>query len=257
MTVKDLFKKIEDGENVTICCVGDSITYGETHCRPEETYTAKLASEFSIKYPKYTICRYDGIFNGEEKQPLAGYDGPILVHSGSEGSIEIIRSGVGGDTVARLIKRINDFTTLLPNGIKPDLITIMTGINDALQQDPDKYVLPEKFAENYRNLLNLIKNRLPDTAIVLLTPSYNCHGVQKENCLEAYCDEVKKLSTDFKIPLIDVHELWMQHLISGSEHFGQRDWLSDISYDACHPTPIGAEMTAKLVFERLNDLKNI
>lgn len=211
--------------------------------------------EFAIKYPKHTIWRCDGIFKGEEKQPLAGYDGPILVHSGSEGNIEIIRSGVRGDTVARLIKRINDFTTLLPNGAKPELLTIMVGINDALQQDLDKYVLPEKFEENYRNLLNLLKNRLPDTAIVLLTPTYNCHGILEESCLEAYCDKMRKLSSDSRVPLIDVHELWMQHLIPGSEHFRQHDWLSEISYDACHPTPIGVEMTAKWIFEKLLELK--
>ena len=59
---------------------------------------------------------------------------------------------------------------------------------------------------------------------------------------------------EYSLPLIDVHSLWMNHLIPGSEHFGQRDWLSDSKYDSCHPTPLGAEMTARYIFDSMVSL---
>lgn len=251
MKVTDFFRKIESKEDAVLCCVGDSITYGLIHCIAEETYTAKLAARFGFKYPDITVLRYDGNCGSGEYDTINDYTGPILVHSGEKGCLTVIRNGVGGNTASRLTKRIDDFTVLLPNGVKPDVMTVMTGINDALSEDPNRYVTPEQFKLNYRELLKLTAERLPDTAIVLLTPSYNDMGVNCKSCLEPYCDVVKSLAKEYSLPLIDVHSLWMNHLIPGSEHFGQRDWLSDSKYDSCHPTPLGAEMTARYIFDSL------
>lgn len=254
MTVTDFFEKIKTGKDAALCCVGDSITYGLIHCTAEETYTAKLAAQFGFKYPDTAVLRYDGSCGIGDYDTIDGYTGPILVHSGEKSSLTVIRNGVGGNTVSRLIRRIDDFTVLLPNGIKPDVMTVMTGINDALSEDPNKYVTPEQFKLNYRELLKLLAERLPDTAVVLLTPSYNDMGVNDKSRLEPYCEAVKSLAEEYSLPLIDVHSLWMNHLIPGSEHFGQRDWLSDSKYDSCHPTPLGAEMTARYIFDSLVSL---
>lgn len=254
MTVTEFFKKIENGEDAILCCVGDSITYGLNHCLAEETYTAKLAVQFGFKYPDTAVLRYDGNCTDNAYDPINGYTGPILVHSGEKGRLTVIRNGIGGNTVARLINRIDDFTVLLPDGVKPDVITVMVGINDALSEDANKYVTPEQFKLNYRKLLNLLAERLPDTAVVLLTPSYNDNGLCEKSRLEPYCDAVKLLAKEYSLPLIDVHSLWMKHLIIGSNHFGQREWLSNSKYDACHPTPLGAEMTARYIFDSMTDL---
>ena len=42
MTAKDVLKKIEQGEDVLIVMVGDSITWGLNHCVAEETYLPSL-----------------------------------------------------------------------------------------------------------------------------------------------------------------------------------------------------------------------
>ena len=253
MTVKTVLDKIARGEDACVCCVGDSVTYGVIHCRPEETYTAKLAAAFAGQYRTCTVLRYDGIYHDDNGNcPLDAYDGPVLVQAGTAGCLTVVRSGVGGDTVARLCNRADDFTVKLPGGMRPDLMTVMAGINDALREDPQKYVTVAEYEVHYRRLLDLLHQRLPETALVLMPPSYNDHGETAQSHLEPYCDCVRRLAKEYALPLIDVHALWMAHLIPGSAHFGQRDWLSESTYDACHPTPIGSEMTARYIFDCLH-----
>ena len=126
MTVKTVLDKIARGEDACVCCVGDSVTYGVIHCRPEETYTAKLAAAFAGQYRTCTVLRYDGIYHDDNGNcPLDAYDGPVLVQAGTAGCLTVVRSGVGGDTVARLCNRADDFTVKLPGGMRPDLMTVM------------------------------------------------------------------------------------------------------------------------------------
>ena len=85
----DFLKSIKNNENITIDFVGDSITYGLNHCRPEETYVAKFAAFLGEKYKSHTVLRYDGIGKGEFEN-LQSFDGPILVSLGEgEGKIDV------------------------------------------------------------------------------------------------------------------------------------------------------------------------
>lgn len=251
MNIKAALEKINRNEDLLIVFVGDSITYGLDHCLPEETFVAKIAAFFARKYPEHRVQRYDLIPSAKE------YSRPVLVNSGSgKSDITVVKSGIGGNTVARITERIEGFTGKFVNGREPDIICIMAGINDALKEDASKYVTDSVFKENYKKLLNDIKKRNPQCALVLMTPSYNDWGRIAESHLEPYCDRVKELAGEFCLPIIDVHKLWMEHLIPGSEHFGQRDWLSDSEKDACHPTPLGAEVMASFIFSQLLNLNS-
>ena len=120
--------------------------------------------------------RCDGIVSNEG-QPIDDYGRPILIQLGEEQQkVTVVRSGVGGDTVLRTINRIKDFTGNVIDKCQPDLITIMLGVNDALDSDPDKYVSDRIYQIHLRMLLNEIQRRNPETAILLLTPSYNDLG---------------------------------------------------------------------------------
>jgi lysophospholipase L1-like esterase len=66
---------------------------------------------------------------------------------------KFIRNGVCGNTVKKATERIDNFTNSLVNGKRPNVTFFMFGINDSLYDDETKYVLPEKFKENYICLL--------------------------------------------------------------------------------------------------------
>lgn len=242
--LKHMQTLIRNGGHVTLNFVGDSVTHGINHCTDDETYVAQFAAMMASGFPECTVRRYDGI-QGEELAPLLGFEGPILVSSGVEngGIIDVIRNGVGGNTVARAHKRIGDFTGVLANGRASDVTFLMFGINDALDNDPAKYVPVEVYRQNYLALLADIRRRDPQTAIVILSSTYNGDSIRP------YCEAARRLAEDEGLPFVDLFALWMDHYDPAAPHFGQGDWLSDCAWDACHPTPKGAEATAKCIFD--------
>lgn len=247
--MKRITEKLEQHENVLIMTVGDSITWGCNHCSTEETLCAVLARLFAEAFPDVRVLRYDGIVK-EENRPLDRYDGPVLVRPGEQATLTVVKSGVGGDTVKRAIARAGDFIGRFETGEKPDLFLLMFGINDAID-NPEKYATPQEFYDNYHSLYRLICDGNPTAEIVLLTPTFNDYGTSPASGLDPYSDMVKRLGDEVGCRVIDTHCLWMEHLIVGTEHSGQRDWLSENPDDHCHFSPLGSQVTAEYIFHHL------
>lgn len=240
-------EKLQKGGNALMMFLGDSITWGENHCTSEETYCAEFARLIGKIFPEITVIRYDGIVE-VEGIPLKGYSEPVTVQRGTEQTLTIVRSGVGGDTVRRALNRKEDYIGEFITGERPDVFFVMFGINDALAGDPSKFIEPDVFYDDLKNLCQVLEENNPEAEIVLMTPTYNDSGKREKSCLEAYSDMVKKVAIEKELQLIDTHKLWMEHLIVDSEHYGQREWLSDVSGDYCHFSPEGSRVTAQHIF---------
>ncbi len=243
-------QRLSENKRFVINILGDSITWGENHCTAEQTYCAELARLFAKAYSDCTVIRYDGIVESESK-PLSHFSEPIKVQVGGETEFVIIRNGIGGNTVRRALNRKQDFVGECIHGCDPDLFIMMYGINDALIEDSSKYVTPERFYENYCELYELLKQTNPTAKLVFMTPSYNDHGISDKSVLDPYCEKIKQLAEEKAAALIDVHKLWMEHLIIGAEHYGQGSWLSGVKGDSCHFSPEGSRATAEFIFEEL------
>ena len=102
---------------------------------------------------------------------------------------------------------------------------------------------------NYAVLCDLLKENNPTAEIVLMTPTYNDQGIDTHSCLDAYSNMVIQLANDKGFKYIDLHKLWMEHLIVGSDNCGQRDRLSSCTGDACLFSKKGAEATAQFFSE--------
>ena len=249
--IKDIIEnKLKKGEDVLIMAVGDSITWGMNHCSAEETFCAELAKMFANKYPDVSVLRYDGKAGGEYK-PIKYYEGPIYVSSAGKQKITIVRSGVGGNTVRRAINRSGDYIGTFMTGETPDIFLLMFGINDALSEDKNKYVIPDIFYSDLKELYNLLKENNPDAEIVFMTPTYNDRGLENKSRLDSYSDKMKQLAKETGSFLVDTHKLWMDHCVVNSENYGQRDWLSDVEGDSCHFSPKGSIETAKFIFNSI------
>lgn len=225
---------------LTINFCGDSITHGLNHCRPEETFTAKFARRMAEEFPEAAVYRYDGNRPSGVRR-VEEYDGPILVSAGlGEGKIHIIRNGVGGETVARALARIDQLTGVMANGREPDYTVVMYGINDAAA-GTEKYAPPAVFLEQYRQLIGEIRQRNPQTRIILMTSTYNTQSI------EEYVKATARLAEEEGLPCFDLHAFWMAHYDPAAENGGQGDWL--VPGDGCHPTPLAAEQMADHIFE--------
>ena len=224
----------------TFVFVGDSITWGLNHCTGEETYVAFFAAAMAQAFPDAKVIRYDGIVK-DEQSALLGY-APVVVQEGAEGAIHIIRSGVGGNTVARAMARIQDFTGILPSGTKADYIVTMFGINDALKADPTKYVSAEVFKENYRKLLRALQADAPNAKIIVMTATTN------DQSIDAHVQATYALVKEENVAIIDMYALWQKQYDPEKENFCHGDWLAT---DACHPTPKAAKIMGEKIFREL------
>lgn len=242
--------KFNNGENVLIVAVGDSITWGLNHCSPEETFCAELARRFAKQFPDISVFRYDGIATSGSK-PIEYYEGPVKVSCNGEQTLTVVRSGIGGNTVKKGLARSDDYTGTFITGEEPDVFLLMFGINDALFEDKNKYVTPDVYYSDLREMYNLIKRKNPKSRIVFMTPTYNDTGASLKSCLDPYSDKMKQLAQETDSFLIDTHKLWMEHCQLNSENYGQRDWLSGVEGDACHFSPVGSIETGKFIFNAI------
>lgn len=238
--MKNVKQLLKTQNTVTFTFIGDSITWGLNHCTAEETYVACFAEEMAKAFPNAKVIRYDGIVR-DELSPILRYDA-ITIQEEANGTIHIIRSGVGGNTVARAMARKQDFTGVLPSGTKSDYIFTMFGINDALRSDPTKYVPAEVFKENYRMLLQMLKFDTPNAKIAVMTATTN------DQSIDDHVQVTYELIGEESVKLIDMNALWKGQYDSQKGNFGYGDWLAT---DACHPTPKSAQIMAQKIFSDL------
>ena len=265
-TLKNKFsiirEKIQNSNEYTIFSVGDSITEGFRSTSAENTYTAVFARRLGEHFPQKTVIRYDGKRHKHENSalmPLATYGEPISVQNGTEtgGKITVIRSGIGGNTVRRLLNRRDDYIGKVIDSRTADLFIISAGINDSLIKDASKYVPPEKYAEDLWELIELIRKNHPNADIIFMTPTWHDHGEVNTSSVDDYANTMICVAQEADIPVIDQHKIWMEHLIVGGDNYGQGDWLVPLPKgDSCHPSDTGhAAMAEELIRSLFSESK--
>ncbi|MDR1904210.1 MAG: GDSL-type esterase/lipase family protein, partial [Treponema sp.] len=80
---------------------------------------------------------------------------------------QFLNRGVSGDRAKNLLERYDADIKAL----KPDLVSILIGINDTWRRyDSNDPTSSEKYEEQYRLLLQKLKRDLPSAAIVIIEP---------------------------------------------------------------------------------------
>ncbi len=143
----------------------------------------------------------------------------ILISYFPEKNIEVINKGISGQTVYDLRARWEDDVIYH----KPQWVSILIGINEVINkilgQSPDyKMHTPEKFIENYRYIIQRTKDKI-NSNIILLEPFYiskdTTDNLRKKtmDILEQYRINVLKLSKEFSIPIIKLHDTFQNALL--------------------------------------------
>ncbi|HEX5026293.1 MAG TPA: SGNH/GDSL hydrolase family protein, partial [Agriterribacter sp.] len=147
--------------------------------------------------------------------------------------------GISGNKITDLEERWNDDTLAL----KPDLLSILVGINDvgALIKGDTNFTA-EQFEEKYRALLQRTKNDLPGVQLVICEPFILPVGKVKDNW-DVYDSEVKKrqdvtrkLAAEFGAIYIPFQEAFNKTLKKAPADY----WI----WDGIHPMPAGHELMA-------------
>lgn len=128
--------------------------------------------------------------------------------------------------------------------LKPDVLSILIGINDVLatlyNHDPEPI---EKFEENYLQILEETKKTLPDTQIVLCEPFLLPVGRVSENPVlwetevEKQQKLVRKLAKTYDAIFVELQEPFEKACKRAPASY----WI----WDGIHPMPAGHELVAR------------
>jgi lysophospholipase L1-like esterase len=144
--------------------------------------------------------------------------------SPTNNKLEVINLGVPGNTARDLLARIKDVTNL-----KPDLVIIMIGTNDAGSGG--------KIYRSFRSNLDRIINKIQEAnaKVILLTPppclpSSKFYGNREK--LDLICSTISAVSKDKSCEVVDIHSYI-------SSVLKQTDSVSIYNPDGIHPNKTG------------------
>ena len=171
--------KLELKQNSSIVFIGDSITDAgrlDAAYRPfGYGYVHFVAYRFLAKYPEYNL--------------------------------NIINTGISGDTIRDLDYRWEKDCL----NHKPDILSILIGINDVFRQYTgrmDEAVLIDEYQLTYKRLLSIVKEKC-NCQLILIEPFMFCD--EKENpaykALQQYIHAVRTLAEEFDAVLVPLQEL--------------------------------------------------
>lgn len=167
-----------------------------------------------------------------------------LWHDHPDKGFYFYNRGVSGNQVSDLAVRWQNDAI----DIKPDWLSILVGINDTEAYIKGNQALTaERFETDYRNLLRLTREQLPDTRLILGEPFILPVGRVKDR-LALYESEVskrqqvvKKLSAEFGALFIPYQSAFTKALDKAPADY----WI----WDGIHPMPAGHELMARLWLE--------
>lgn len=183
---------------------------------------------------------------GNKRSPWISHSWPKILErilSSQLGEyVEVVNSGVGGDTTRRVIERLDKDVFQY----EPDILLIMFGLNDAL--NIYRSISVEEYENNLRTIIELASYR--GIKAILMTPNpvtekyiryENGKSLKK---LYLYVERVRKIAEDLRIPLIDIFKL-----------FSEDDFYRDRLYDGVHPDYTGQSILASYIAHSLLNIK--
>ena len=162
---------------------------------------------------------------------------------------EIINRGISGNRIVDLYARIKKDVW----NIKPDLLSILVGINDIWHEiEFENGVDLKRFDKIYRMMIDDTIAVLPNTKFILCEP-FVCHGSATDKAYDRFCEVfdyakvVKKIADDYGLYFLPLQKV----IDYANEKYGNI-FLSD----GVHPTVQGAVLIANEWIKLFNDIEH-
>jgi lysophospholipase L1-like esterase len=207
-------KQLLFSQNGTILFQGDSITDAG---REKEKQLPNSADSFGKGY--------------------AFIIGAGLLDLFSHMNISVFNRGISGNKVYQLAERWQKDCL----DLKPDLLSILIGINDYWHMRNGKYDgTVERYETDYRQLLKLTKETLPNINLVICQPFALPGTTAVDDTwvepVKAYQDVALKLSKEFKAIWVPFQQVFDEAI----KHAPAKYWAAD----GVHPSMAGAHLMA-------------
>lgn len=148
--------------------------------------------------------------------------------------------GVSGNRVRDLQERWQKDTL----DLKPDVISILVGVNDVIATiknwDPEPH---KKYEERFQNLLQRTLRELPKSKIILCEPFLLPLGWAEDNPeiwqaeIQKKQETAKKLASEFNTVYVELQDSFNEALKKAPDNY----WI----WDGVHPMPAGHELIAR------------
>lgn len=148
--------------------------------------------------------------------------------------------GVSGNRITDLEKRWQEDAL----DLKPDIISILIGVNDAMSvvnnQNPQSI---EAFESSYRNILQKTKEQLPNSRIVICEPFIldNGHVSKKPDVWHREITKRKEIAFALSKEFDTIYVPFQQVFIDACKKAPTDFWI----WDGIHPMPAGHELMAR------------
>ena len=162
----------------------------------------------------------------------------ILAAKGATNKFKIVNRGIGGDRTAELLLRWKDDCL----DIKPDLLSIMIGVNDVWrlmgEWNGQKFIPFEEYCANYRALVDQAR-AAGISRFALMSPS--AIGDNADPVVSGHLDQraafVKELAIEIKAVYVPIREAQKRAF----SLYPEIKWTAD----GCHPTAAGHALFAQ------------
>ena len=172
------------------------------------------------------------------------YAAKYIREDNPDADFEFINLGISGNQTIDLVNRVqSDFVD-----IKPDVVSILIGINDTWHRaDNRKWLGNDVFEANYRKVLTEIKEKT-NAKIIILEP-FLLYAPEKEYFrvdLNPKIDIIRKLAKEFADLYIPLDGLFASASIGEDDLY----W----SEDGVHPNDNGSEFIGDIYADAFNSL---
>jgi len=174
-----------------------------------------------------------------------------ILHQQGVTNYDLVGAGISGNKVYDLYLRMEDDVL----NQHPDIVVIYIGVNDVWHKlssgtgtDADKF---EKF---YRAIIK--KLEAAGIKVALCTPlsiGEKKDGENKQDTdLNLYSNIIRKLSTEFQLPLCDLRNLSVNYMATNNPNDADKGILTR---DGVHLNDTGAQLVAEALWKVIKELK--
>jgi lysophospholipase L1-like esterase len=149
-----------------------------------------------------------------------------------DSGVSFVNRGISGNRAKDLLERYEkDF-----KAVKPDLVSILIGINDTWRRydknDPTDAAL---FERHYRALLENLKRDMPGTPLVIIEP-FLLNSIPERSSwredLDPKIQVVRSLAKEYADFFIPMDGIFVRYTVEGIKE-------TEMAADGVHPTPLG------------------
>jgi lysophospholipase L1-like esterase len=212
----------------------------------------------SLQDVRTIVCFGDSITRGGRDGGYVGVMQQYIRAILPEQKIEIVNSGVDGDSTRNLLQRIDKDVW----AHKPQLVTLLVGVNDIARRyqyhnnagNSPRGVQLDEYIANVKSIISQAKEH--NVKIILISPGLIIENIDHpgNERLTEYVSALEKLAKESNIQYVDVHKTYADLIALYRKETGATDCL--LTRDGTHPNQAGAKVIANCLLNEIGITSN-